>query len=71
MNIDFSQLKQILDAVGQMLDIAGKILLGFGALFFYLHWRADDGKGMQNGIFMILGAIGAIAVGAYFKALIP
>ena len=71
MKVDFTQLKQILDGISQLLDMGGKIFLGIGALYFYLQWRADDGKGMQNGIFMILGAIGAIAIGSYFKGLVP
>lgn len=71
MKINLDQLKQIFDGVSQMLDISGKLFLAFGALYFFLHWRADDGKGMQNGIFMILGGVGVIAIAAYIKGLIP
>ncbi|RRD50537.1 hypothetical protein [Arachnia propionica] len=71
MNIDLTPLKQILAGFGELLDIAGKVFIGLGLLYFYFQWRADDGKGMQNGLFMILGAVGALAVGSYFKTLIP
>lgn len=69
MKIDTGPLGQILSIVAQLMDVGGKVLIGVFAIVFWLGWSAHEGPGMRNGILGVLGAIGLIALGAWFGSI--